>query len=147
MPRRALRKLDASLDLSRHYKEFEQLPRPWDAHALFGRDAPLEVEVGSGKGLFMDSLRILERIKQVAERHHQDILHLEILEFQKLIEARHITRSRQIGNKMDLLLNDSTQRSAVTLSTSELFNVNIKIHGYYIEHGHARTPAERHRLK
>ena len=53
MPRRALRKLDASLDLSRHYKEFEQLPRPWDAHALFGRDAPLEVEVGSGKGLFL----------------------------------------------------------------------------------------------
>ncbi len=100
-----------------------------------------------GKGLFMDSLRILERIKQVAERHHQDILHLEILEFQKLIEARHITRSRQIGNKMDLLLNDSTQRSAVTLSTSELFNVNIKIHGYYIEHGHARTPAERHRIR
>jgi tRNA (guanine-N7-)-methyltransferase len=53
MPRRALRKLDPSLDLSRHYKEFEELPRPWDAHALFGRDAPLEVEVGSGKGLFL----------------------------------------------------------------------------------------------
>ena len=53
MPRRALRKLDPSLDLSRHYKEFEQLPRPWDARALFNRDAPLEIEVGSGKGLFL----------------------------------------------------------------------------------------------
>jgi tRNA (guanine-N7-)-methyltransferase len=53
MPRRALRKLDPSLDLTRHYKEFEELPRPWDAHVLFGRHAPLEVEVGSGKGLFL----------------------------------------------------------------------------------------------
>lgn len=96
-----------------------------------------------GKGLYMDSLRILERTKHIAEKHHQDILHLEVIEFQKLIEARHITRSRQIDNKMDFLLNESARRSHVTLSTSELFNVNIQIHGYYIEHGHARTPQER----
>jgi tRNA (guanine-N7-)-methyltransferase len=53
MPRRALRKLDPSLDLTRHYKEFEELPRPWNAAALFNRAAPVEVEVGSGKGLFL----------------------------------------------------------------------------------------------
>jgi tRNA (guanine-N7-)-methyltransferase len=53
MPRRALRKLDPRLDLARHYKELEGLPRPWDPRALFGRDAPLVVEVGSGKGLFL----------------------------------------------------------------------------------------------
>ncbi len=33
--------------------EFEQLPRPWTATTIFGRIAPLEVEVGSGKGLFL----------------------------------------------------------------------------------------------
>ncbi|MEX2139823.1 MAG: tRNA (guanosine(46)-N7)-methyltransferase TrmB [Pirellulales bacterium] len=53
MPRRALRKLDPALDLDRHYKEFEELPRAWDMRALFSREAPLEVEVGSGKGLFL----------------------------------------------------------------------------------------------
>jgi tRNA (guanine-N7-)-methyltransferase len=53
MGRRALRKIDPSIDLSGHLKLFEQLPRPWDAAALFGRAAPLEVEVGSGKGLFL----------------------------------------------------------------------------------------------
>lgn len=53
MGRRALRKLDPALDLSRHYREPEQLPRPFDQAALFGRIAPLEVEVGSGKGLFI----------------------------------------------------------------------------------------------
>src|SRR5262245_19928586 len=53
MPRRALRKLDPALDLSRHYREAEALPPACDQQALFGRAAPLEVEVGSGKGLFL----------------------------------------------------------------------------------------------
>lgn len=53
MGRRSLRKIDPALDLSRHLLGFEQLPCPWDAAAVFGRVAPLEVEVGSGKGLFL----------------------------------------------------------------------------------------------
>jgi tRNA (guanine-N7-)-methyltransferase len=53
MGRRALRKLSPSIDLTGHLRTFEQLPRPWDAAALFGREAPLEIEVGSGKGLFL----------------------------------------------------------------------------------------------
>jgi tRNA (guanine-N7-)-methyltransferase len=55
MGRRALRKIDPALDLSRHLKTFDELPRPWNAALLFDRDAPLEVEVGTGKGLFLRS--------------------------------------------------------------------------------------------
>jgi tRNA (guanine-N7-)-methyltransferase len=58
MARRALRRIDPALDLSRHLKTFDELPRPWDAARLFGRDAPLEVEVGSGKGLFLQSAAV-----------------------------------------------------------------------------------------
>jgi tRNA (guanine-N7-)-methyltransferase len=53
MGRRALRKIDPSLDLTGHLKTFEQLPRPCTAETLFGPAAPLEVEIGSGKGLFL----------------------------------------------------------------------------------------------
>ncbi len=53
MGRRALRKINPSIDLTGHLKTFDDLPRPWDATALFGRAAPLEIEVGSGKGLFL----------------------------------------------------------------------------------------------
>ena len=53
MGRRALRKLNPALDLSRHYREADDLPASFDAAALFCRTAPLEVEVGSGKGLFV----------------------------------------------------------------------------------------------
>jgi tRNA (guanine-N7-)-methyltransferase len=56
MPRRALRKIDPALDLSHHLKAIADLPRPWSSAWLFLRgDAPLEVEVGSGKGLFLES--------------------------------------------------------------------------------------------
>jgi tRNA (guanine-N7-)-methyltransferase len=53
MSRRALRKIDPSLDLSQHLKTVDQLPVPLDTAALFKRAAPLEIEVGCGKGLFL----------------------------------------------------------------------------------------------
>jgi tRNA (guanine-N7-)-methyltransferase len=53
MGRRALRKVDPNLDLSRHWLDANQLPSKFDAGELFGRNAPIEVEVGSGKGLFL----------------------------------------------------------------------------------------------
>ncbi|HOM18139.1 MAG TPA: tRNA (guanosine(46)-N7)-methyltransferase TrmB [Thermoguttaceae bacterium] len=53
MARPRVRKVDPSLDLSRHYYVLADLPRPLDPAALFGRRAPLEVDVGSGKGLFL----------------------------------------------------------------------------------------------
>ncbi|MCA9211675.1 MAG: tRNA (guanosine(46)-N7)-methyltransferase TrmB [Planctomycetales bacterium] len=54
MGRRALRKIDKSVDLSNHLKVIDQLV-PWDPERIFGRSAPLEVEVGSGKGLFLQT--------------------------------------------------------------------------------------------
>ena len=54
MGRRALRKVNPNLDLSFHFRTLEELPAPLDAETLFGRDAPLEVEMGSGKGLFLE---------------------------------------------------------------------------------------------
>jgi hypothetical protein len=99
------------------------------------------------KGLYMESLKILERCRATAEDNHQDILQLEILDFQKNIEARHITRSRQVSRKMDKLLIDATHRSEMILVANELSNLNIQIQGYYIDHGHSRNEEERQHLR
>jgi tRNA (guanine-N7-)-methyltransferase len=53
MPRRPPRKIDPALDLSRNFRLAEELPATFDPFALFGRDAEWEVEMGSGKGLFL----------------------------------------------------------------------------------------------
>lgn len=95
-----------------------------------------------GKGMYMQSLRLLERIKKTALEHHQDILHLEILEFEKMIEARHITRSRKVENKMEGLLEEAAHRSYVTHYSNLFSNFNIQVHGWYIVHGHVRNEAQ-----
>ena len=58
MPRRALRKLHAEIDLSGNYHELTELTKPLDFATLFaksvaGPNAPVEIEIGSGKGLFL----------------------------------------------------------------------------------------------
>lgn len=55
MPRRALRRIDPELDLSTHLLTLEALSQPWNSAEVFGRTAPLEVEIGSGKGLFVSA--------------------------------------------------------------------------------------------
>lgn len=55
MGRRALPKFDPQLDLSAHFRTLEDLPQPWNPSELFATDAPLEIEVGSGKGLFLQN--------------------------------------------------------------------------------------------
>ena len=55
MGRRALPKFDPAIDVSSHLLTVEGFPTPWDPVELFGRNAPLEIEVGSGKGLFLQT--------------------------------------------------------------------------------------------
>ena len=71
MGRHALRKTDPAIDLAGHLGTFDQLPRPFGAEAIFGRAAPLEVEVGSGKGLFLRSA--------AAARPEVDFLGIEVV--------------------------------------------------------------------
>lgn len=58
MGRRSLRKIDPVLDISHWLVPEDELPTPLDVGSLFGHTAspeavPLEIEVGTGKGLFL----------------------------------------------------------------------------------------------
>ena len=55
MGRRSLRKIDPELDLSRHYFEWPQCGNPLPLGRLLPGSGPLEIEVGSGKGLFLEN--------------------------------------------------------------------------------------------
>ncbi len=91
-----------------------------------------------GKGLYMQSLKLLSRIKGIAKESNQDILHYEILEFEKLIEEKHITRSRKIKNKVENLIDESDERNRILFNSNKLTNLKLKIHGLYIKIGHAK---------
>ncbi|HEV2971820.1 MAG TPA: tRNA (guanosine(46)-N7)-methyltransferase TrmB [Pirellulales bacterium] len=99
MGRRALRKLDPQLDLSRHLKSWDELPRPWDSVALFGRAAPLEIEIGSGKGLFLCAA--------AATQPDRDFLGVEIAAKYARYAAARLAK-RELANA--ILVNADAQR-------------------------------------
>jgi tRNA (guanine-N7-)-methyltransferase len=53
MGRRTLPKKDPSIDFSDYFTEVDSLSVPWDPQILFEKPQDLEVEIGSGKGLFV----------------------------------------------------------------------------------------------
>lgn len=55
MGRRALRRIDPNLNLTRHLFSVEELEDSFDPQSLFESNAPLELEVGCGKGLFLSN--------------------------------------------------------------------------------------------
>ena len=91
------------------------------------------------RGLYLQGLKLLERIKTIAIDSHQDMLAMEILEFQKFIEERHITRSRATPGKMEALLKQADDLEKNISNLIQLSNLKIKIHGLYITMGHARN--------
>ncbi len=53
MGRRTLPKLDPTIDFSNHICEVDDLQAPFCPQSLFAQSSDLEIEIGSGKGLFM----------------------------------------------------------------------------------------------
>ena len=100
-----------------------------------------------GKGLYLQSLKLLDRIKPIAAEHYQDLLLLEILEFEKLIEERHITRSRRVKGKVEKLIDQAAEQSRIIDHSCQLTNLKIKIHGWYIQIGHVKNEKDRIRVE
>ncbi len=90
-----------------------------------------------GKGLYLQSLRLLERIKVVALNHNQEILLLEIIEFEKLIESRHITRSHK--DRTTQLSEESGRLADTVLNAVKLSNLKLLMYGKYVQMGHVRS--------
>lgn len=89
------------------------------------------------KGLYHQTLRVLERIKEFAKAHHQ-LTHLQqALFFEKKIEALYITRS--LKTRADELSAESNEVSQTLNRINTLSNLTLQLYGWYIQNGHARN--------
>jgi len=89
------------------------------------------------KGLYLQSLRTLDRIKEAAKAKNQLTFLMQILFFEKTIESLHITRSMQ--DRADQLageLNEVNDRLGVI---SQLSNLSLELYSWYIRNGVARN--------
>jgi hypothetical protein len=94
-----------------------------------------------GKGLYLQSLKLLAKAKTLANKLNHDILQLEIVEFEKRIESRHITRSTT--QRMDELQRESEEHSDTNLSIALLSNFKLALQRHFINNGHVKTTEER----
>lgn len=89
------------------------------------------------KGLYHQSLRMLERIKENARAFNQFSFLLQALFFEQKIEALHITRSMQDrAEQLATEMNEVFQRLEATGRLSQL---SLKLYSWYIRNGHARN--------
>jgi hypothetical protein len=89
------------------------------------------------KGLYLQSLKILERAKDLAKSYHQESFLIQIISLEKKIETLHITRSGEgAADRLTEEANDvNNQRNEITA----LSNLALQLYQWYVKHGHARN--------
>ena len=89
------------------------------------------------KGLYLQSLRILDKMKEMARAHNQSSFLLQAIFFEKKIEALHITRSEE--NRAETLVAESEEISRRIERINDLSNLSLLLYNWYIRSGHARN--------
>lgn len=88
------------------------------------------------KGLYMQALKTLDKVKTLAKNYNQNTYHLQALIFEKKIESMHITRS--IEGRSGNLSQESNEVNRHLFLLSNLSGFALQLYGWYVQHGHAR---------
>ncbi len=89
------------------------------------------------KGLYHQSLRILDRVKELARANNQVTYILQVLFLEKKIESLHITRSMQ--DRADRLTAEVEEVNCRLTTIGILSNLSLQLYSWYIKNGHARN--------
>ncbi|UJH67553.1 hypothetical protein [Allomuricauda sp. SCSIO 65647] len=97
------------------------------------------------KGLYKQSLKLLDKAKQVAIAHEEKNVAYEIVELEKIIETQYITRS--IPDRADELALQAKQLSEQNVMTSKLSNLSLQLYGMILKVGYARNDEDLERVQ
>jgi len=89
------------------------------------------------KGLYHQSLKILDRLKEMANKFHQDSFLIQIISLEKKIETLHITRSMQ--DRAEKLSSEANEVNEKRRVITQLSNLALQLYSWYIKNGHARN--------
>lgn len=92
------------------------------------------------KGLYLQSLKVLDKMKDLARSHNQLTYLQQVLFFEKNIEALYITRSMQ--DRADQLSKEADGVNGQLSLASELSNLALQLYSWYIKNGHSRNEEE-----
>ncbi len=92
------------------------------------------------KGLYLQALKLLEKANTLTDKTQDGLIYLMIIEFEKKIESRHITRS---GTEKSHQLRAIAEKRLESVSnTIRISNLSLYLHSLYIQQGHIKSEKE-----
>jgi len=92
------------------------------------------------KGLYKQSLKILDKAKNMAIDNEEKNIAYEIVELEKVIESQYITRS--ISSRADELTEQAKYLSIQNTITSKLSNLSLQLYGIMLKTGYVKNDQE-----
>ena len=92
------------------------------------------------KGHYQQSLKLLQRSKTLAEERGLSLLFMEIVEMEKMIESRHI--SKKMEGRTDFLKVQSEAGLAILSNQVKLSNLSLQLYGLFVKTGPIRNKKE-----
>ena len=89
------------------------------------------------KGLYLQSLKVLDKMKETAKANNQISLLVQVLFLEKKIETLHITRS--LKDRAAQLIGEADDVNERLLRITKLSNLALQLYSWYINNGHARN--------
>ena len=104
-----------------------------------------EARILYNKGLKIQSLRILEKAKELARANQKMNTLVQIISLEKKIETLHITRSTT--EKTEVLANEALAISSHIDRVTRLSNLALLLYRWYVLNGHARNAEDEKDIK
>lgn len=92
------------------------------------------------KGLYKQSLKILDKAKELAITNEEKNMAFEIIELEKIIEAQYITRS--ISSRADELVKQAKTYSTQNVIASKLSNLSLQLYSIMLKTGYVKNEEE-----
>ncbi|WP_185882897.1 hypothetical protein [Blattabacterium cuenoti] len=93
------------------------------------------------KGLYIHSLKLIKKAKNIAKNYECNSILFELLEFEKMIESQHITRS--LCTKSSELSVESKELLEIIKYNNALSNLSLELYGLYLKVGYVRNEKDR----
>lgn len=97
------------------------------------------------KGLYLQSLKILEKVKDLAKVYHQESFLIQVISLEKKIETLHITGSGE--SAADRLTSEANEVNEQRTMITGLSNLALQLYQWYVKHGHARNEKDEKGVK
>ncbi|UAM97515.1 hypothetical protein K8354_14540 [Polaribacter litorisediminis] len=92
------------------------------------------------KGLYKQSLKLLDKAKHLALENEEKNIAYEIVELEKVIETQYITRS--LSNRADTLSMQAKTLSQQNVVASKLSNLSLQLYSHLLQNGYVKNNEE-----